>query len=166
MILASKHTDNLPEAIIRTTSLGRPKGDNNPATNTFVSTTTFDAVEFSESRRFQRKEIGICFLGGRPQRPQEAPQEAFPCQNRRVRLRVRSCNATRLNQEEGKKREPRTIEKRLDHSRVEPTPFFARALGRNQHRQMVSRLGLEPRALALKGRTREVRLSVMESDGV
>ncbi len=43
-------------------------------------------------------------------------------------------------------------EKRLDHSRVEPTPLFARALGRNRHRQMVSRLGLEPRALALKGR--------------
>ncbi len=68
------------------------------------------------------------------------------------RLSVRSCNATRLNQEEGKKREPRTIEKRLDHSRVEPTPFFARALGRNLHRQMVSRPGLEPGALALKGR--------------
>ena len=63
-------------------------------------------------------------------------------------LRVKSCNATRLNQEEGKKREPRTIEKRLDHSRVEPTSFFAWALGRNQHRQMVSRLGLAPRALA------------------
>lgn len=86
MILASKHTDNLPEAIIRTTSLGGNKGDNNPASNTFVSTTTFDAVEFSESRRFQRKEIGICFWGGRPQRPQEAPQEAFPCQNRRGSL--------------------------------------------------------------------------------
>ncbi len=81
-------------------------------------------------------------------------------------MRVKSCNATRLNQEEGKKREPRTIEKRLDHSRVEPGPFIARVPGRKGHKEMVSRLGLEPRALALKGRTKQILLSVMESDGV
>ncbi len=35
-----------------------------------------------------------------------------------------------------------------------------------QLKKLVSRQGLEPRALALKGRTREVRLRMMESDGV
>jgi len=67
-------------------------------------------------------------------------------------LRVRSCNATSPNQEIQDNREAGAIDNRSGDSRVEPGPFIARVPGRKGHKEVVSRLGLEPRALALKAR--------------
>ena len=68
-------------------------------------------------------------------------------------LRVRSCNTTSPNQEIQNNREAGAIDNRSGDSRVEPGPFIARVPGGKGYKEMVSRLGLEPRAFALKGRT-------------
>ncbi len=81
-------------------------------------------------------------------------------------LSVRTTNTTTPNQEIQSNREAGAIDNRSGDSRVEPGPFMARVPGRKGHKEMVSRLGLEPRALALKGRTRMLRQSVMKNDGV